>query len=582
MATREKRQINFFPDSTTGTVNITHGSNSRPQKNGFFGNGFTNTTSSSSRKRRRRRIKAEQQRRWREAQLLAQAKARAQAEAHAQARAHADAQAKAAEAKARVERARITAAHQQALELLPQAHTAKKLELEEKHASELLALPTLLGSTAQSASSSGKVQELSDAILEEKTRINYLISQKSKIAARKYQSAHSFAGIDPLEITDEQYQAILGSRSANAEQAGQVHHAWVQAYSDALDAKLHAQAVSQLQDKSTALSQRYAEVIQAENDEGLRFAQSAYASNLWSVVAGPTASSQELPSTVEKAKAVAEKLFTRKAVKLLGRALPRLALLYPTELGNTELGPLILATPASELGVAHEVDLNFIASRNETVDVTHRMALEETNGDLTHAWALADGVRVGTKVRVRSFVYNPATNAYEFTRDGETKPSLIWTPAVTPASSSTVLPGDVPEARPYSGTTPTSDSEQLGDYPTYDIEDIEDYIVVFPKDSGLKPFYIYFNQRVGDHQYYSKPKTLPAFPEAVQTQGKTRVQGGGTVRPRWKDISGHIYEWDFRHGTVEKYNKRGVHLGEFDPETGMQTKKADPSRRVEP
>ncbi|MBG0854407.1 hypothetical protein I2W78_21845 [Streptomyces spinoverrucosus] len=35
-------------------------------------------------------------------------------------------------------------------------------------------------------------------------------------------------------------------------------------------------------------------------------------------------------------------------------------------------------------------------------------------------------------------------------------------------------------------------------------------------------------------------------------------------------------------GTVEKYNKRGKHPGEFDPDTGARTKPADPSRKVTP
>lgn len=37
-----------------------------------------------------------------------------------------------------------------------------------------------------------------------------------------------------------------------------------------------------------------------------------------------------------------------------------------------------------------------------------------------------------------------------------------------------------------------------------------------------------------------------------------------------------------QHGAVEKYNKRGKHLGEFDHETGEQTKDADKNREVEP
>lgn len=75
---------------------------------------------------------------------------------------------------------------------------------------------------------------------------------------------------------------------------------------------------------------------------------------------------------------------------------------------------------------------------------------------------------------------------------------------------------------------------------------------------------------------------LPAFPEATRAKPKTSVQGGGGLRQRWKDQKGTIYEWDYENGRVEKYNKRGKHLGEFDPVTGEQTKPAKDERSVEP
>ena len=81
--------------------------------------------------------------------------------------------------------------------------------------------------------------------------------------------------------------------------------------------------------------------------------------------------------------------------------------------------------------------------------------------------------------------------------------------------------------------------------------------------------------------YIPPPKDLPAFPEARRVKPKTPIPGGG-LRKRWEDKN-YIYEWDSLHGRVEKYDKRGNHLGEFDPITGEQTKPADPSRpRIDP
>ncbi|WP_420886598.1 colicin E3/pyocin S6 family cytotoxin [Candidatus Finniella inopinata] len=62
---------------------------------------------------------------------------------------------------------------------------------------------------------------------------------------------------------------------------------------------------------------------------------------------------------------------------------------------------------------------------------------------------------------------------------------------------------------------------------------------------------------MGAHQPVVAPVSLPAFPEAVIAPRKTYVQGGGAMRRRWKDKD-YICEWDSRHGTVEKYNKRGT------------------------
>jgi RHS repeat-associated protein len=78
---------------------------------------------------------------------------------------------------------------------------------------------------------------------------------------------------------------------------------------------------------------------------------------------------------------------------------------------------------------------------------------------------------------------------------------------------------------------------------------------------------------------------LPGFPGTKPAKPKTPVQGGGGLRPRWKDEKGGIYEWDRQHGTVEVYDKRGKnHKGDFDPKTGKQRpgSKPKPDREVEP
>jgi hypothetical protein len=42
-----------------------------------------------------------------------------------------------------------------------------------------------------------------------------------------------------------------------------------------------------------------------------------------------------------------------------------------------------------------------------------------------------------------------------------------------------------------------------------------------------------------------------------------------------------VMVWGSQHGTFEKYNSRGHHIGEFNLD-GIQTKPANPSRFIEP
>ena len=86
----------------------------------------------------------------------------------------------------------------------------------------------------------------------------------------------------------------------------------------------------------------------------------------------------------------------------------------------------------------------------------------------------------------------------------------------------------------------------------------------------------------GYRGYHKPPQKLTHWPDAKKVKMKTRKLGGGGLRKRWKDKKGRIYEWDSQHGAIEKYDKRGNHLGEFDPETGKQLKPANKTRSVEP
>jgi hypothetical protein len=157
---------------------------------------------------------------------------------------------------------------------------------------------------------------------------------------------------------------------------------------------------------------------------------------------------------------------------------------------------------------------------------------------------------------------------------------LIWTPA---EDGSDILGIPKLEAAPQAPHIrvypPTKAADGIIVNPIYP-PDYRDFILVFPAGSLVKPVYIFLSVP-GDLKYHPAPTALPAFPDVKPAPLKTSVRGGGKKRRRWKDSSGRIYEWDSQHGKVELYTKQGKHLGEYDPETGEQTKPADPTRRVE-
>jgi hypothetical protein len=88
----------------------------------------------------------------------------------------------------------------------------------------------------------------------------------------------------------------------------------------------------------------------------------------------------------------------------------------------------------------------------------------------------------------------------------------------------------------------------------------------------------------GDHDFYVKTtagsvlvhnltdayippppqKILPGFPNAKYIG----YRGG---RATWQDGK-YTLQWDYQHGAVEMYSKSKTHLGEYDPDTGVQTK----------
>lgn len=484
-----------------------------------------------------------------EAQALAQHQAaeRAAAQARAEAEAHARAQAEAIE-RARVEREQT---HRRTIETLTAAYSSvqSELALRYSNASEALAdtVQREIESGLERPSDIPTEQQLRKLILQEKAQINYLIATKQAALENRNRDALSFSHQDVLESTQEHYQHYL-ERQSHGDPA-QVHSAgqsWSGASTNAHEAKLLAKSIALLNEKSTVLSERHAELSLAQQKPASHSAhiESSHAANvqaLWSSVLAPAAT-PAAPVARNEAIQLARKYFIEAATKRLGRNIGAVLAAYPRQLANAERAPAVVATPLAQLNLPAYLDLEYVASVNGTIDVPHRLVLEGEGENRSATWATVDGVKIGTKVRVRTFTYNTQNNTYEFIRDGESTPALIWTPIVSPSDSSTISP-----SRPVSlpvdpGVSTTPAMPEIEVYPGIDANDPDDYILISPPGSGLPDSYLLFKD----------PRSVPGIASGYG-EPVTGTWLGPKTRAEGAPIPSHIAD-----------ELRGQRFGSFD------------------
>ncbi|MBN6714845.1 S-type pyocin domain-containing protein [Pseudomonas capsici] len=519
MATRRKRQTNVLHDTTTGTVNISPSSNPAPQNTGFFDRSFTNTGSSKRRKRRRR---LHAQARQQAAQARAAAEAQAQAEQQARAQAHAQAQA-AEQARAQAAaQAQREQAYRQTINDLTQTQQVVKSDLALRYEQTTQELPATLLDEIQTdlapLTGNPTSQQLADLILQEKSRINYLLAGKQ--AELEQRNLKTLTHGEALSAsTPEQYRHYLESRSqGDPQRAQETHQAWTDAVNNEHEARLLAESAAFLEQRSTELSEHHARVSQARQNTAP--SPRAGAERLWSAI---TPSSTSSPSeALEKAGQIAKEIFIKTAINRL-KLNPGVALaLYSPTLGDAERTATIVASPVSQLNLPPDVDMEYVASVKGSIDVPQRLVMEDDGQQSVAKWVAADGVKVGTKVRVRHFTYNAQNNTYEFIRDGDTRPALVWTPIEQPADSSTRFPGQKPVLPVDPGVDVSPQGTRVDELPSFVNDDPDDYILVFPPGSGLPDTYLLFKDPrtiPGVATGYGKPVTGTWLGESTRAQG---------------------------------------------------------------
>lgn len=170
------------------------------------------------------------------------------------------------------------------------------------------------------------------------------------------------------------------------------------------------------------------------------------------------------------------------------------ALVYSPELANGELPKrYMFSYPLEDLRSGPLPDLDHLAKNGGLLDVPVRFSSRATEGDQSELLVVpVDGVSLPAGVRVVAAVYNPQENIYSVTLPDVPPRTLVWTPLITPDSSSTALPVQEPSPPRYAGGVIVPVEGRIDSHPAVGEAGFDDYIIVFPADSGLPPQYVMF------------------------------------------------------------------------------------------
>ncbi|MDH0731532.1 S-type pyocin domain-containing protein [Pseudomonas sichuanensis] len=195
------------------------------------------------------------------------------------------------------------------------------------------------------------------------------------------------------------------------------------------------------------------------------------------------------------------------------------ALLYPSELGNGELPDnFVFSTPLTDLMPGFDVLAQEAALASGAVEMPLRMGSSSESEDRAELYVAAtDDQAVSSTVRVLAAHFDAQTGQYTVATEDSPPRTLLWTPAVTPGSSSTTTPAVSPSAPALVGPTLEPIEGRLDEYPDLPDAEFDDYVIIFPADSGLPPLYVMFKS----------PRYMPGVVagEGREIEGTLLVEG---------------------------------------------------------
>lgn len=176
------------------------------------------------------------------------------------------------------------------------------------------------------------------------------------------------------------------------------------------------------------------------------------------------------------------------------------AFVYSPALGNGELPErFLLSVPLSDLLPGQLPDLDRLASERARLNLPVRLSARPLTGSLAELLVVpVAGTKLPSGVRVVEAGFNAGNNTYSATLTDIPPTTAVWTPAVTPADSSTLFPIENPSPPRYIGGNLVPIEGRIDAYPGRGNIRFDDFILVFPPESGLPPQYVMFRDRRND------------------------------------------------------------------------------------
>jgi len=176
------------------------------------------------------------------------------------------------------------------------------------------------------------------------------------------------------------------------------------------------------------------------------------------------------------------------------------ALLYSPKLGNGELPERYsLQTPLSDLIPQANTSLPPLDATTSEAEIPYRFSSRTGAEGYSEIFVVkTDSNAIPSKVRVLSASYDAQRNIYIAVTTDSPPRTMTWTPIVNPGDPSTILPTDLSPPTVYTGAELMPIEIRIDSYPGVADASLDDYIIVFPADSGLPPIYTMFRDRRED------------------------------------------------------------------------------------